>query len=336
MLKAPKFWYIKKNSFYSELLLPLSLVFKLGTKIRNLISIKKFSPIPTICIGNIVIGGAGKTPVSMKICKMLTLAGYNPHFISKGYASIIKESTLVEKWHSPKSVGDESLLLSEITSTWIGSDRIKSANLAKKSGADCLIMDDGFQNPTIAKDFSIVVVDGEQEFGNKKVIPAGPLRESIKRGLSRTNLIVVIGNITDELKKLIPIEVPIFKAQFEIKKNNEIFKGKNVTAFAGIAYPNKFFKTLEAQGAKVIKRISYSDHYIYDENDLLALAEIANKTKSILVTTKKDFVRIPKTYRPIVNTLDGEIVFEKEQLLTERLSSIIENFFINKQKNNDH
>jgi len=334
MLKAPKFWYNKENTIYSNLLYPFSLVFKFGTKVRNFLSIKKISPIPTICIGNIVVGGAGKTPVSMKICKMLTFAGYNPHFISKGYASVIKESTLVEPWHSPKSVGDESLLLAEIAPTWIGVDRIKSANSAKKDGADCLIMDDGFQNPSIGKDFSIIVVDGEQEFGNKRVIPAGPLRESIRRGLSRTNLVVVIGNLSNELKKMIPAIIPIFKAKFEINKDNEIFKGKNVTAFAGIAYPNKFFKTLEAQGAKVIKKISYPDHYIYDENDLLSLAEIANKAKSILVTTKKDFVRIPKLYRPMIHTLDGEIVFEKEKLLTELLSSILENFFIKQPSNN--
>ena len=333
MLKAPKFWYNQKDTLYSNILYPLSLVFRFGTILRNWVSIKKLSPIPTICIGNIVVGGAGKTPVSMKICKMLTKAGYKPHFISKGYAGTIKESTLVETWHSPKSVGDESLLLSEIASTWIGINRIQSANLAKKNGADCLILDDGFQNPSIDKDFSIIVVDGEQEFGNKRVLPAGPLRESILRGLSRTNVVVVIGKINKTLKMLIPSTIPVFRAKFEIKKDNEIFKGKKVTAFAGIAYPSKFFKTLEAQGAKIIKEVSYPDHYIYNENDLLNLAEIANKTKSILVTTKKDFVRIPKTYRPLINTLDGEIIFEKEDIITEQLSNMLENHFIGQPSN---
>ena len=201
MLKAPKFWYKKEDTIYSKALYPLSLFFRFGTKIRNLISLEKSSPLPTICIGNIVVGGAGKTPVAMKVCSMLIKSGYKPHFISKGYASIIKESTLVAPWHSAKSVGDESLLLSEIAKTWIGKNRIKSAQLAKKNGADCLIMDDGFQNPSISKDFSIVVVDGEQEFGNKRVMPSGPLRESIRRGFSRTNVIVVIGEIKKELKK---------------------------------------------------------------------------------------------------------------------------------------
>ena len=143
------------------------------------------------------MGGAGKTPVSLKIGKILKLAGYNPNFVTKGYTGIIKNSTLVEVWHSPKSVGDESLLLSEIAPTWVGIDRNKSIKLAGNSGCDCIIMDDGFQNSSIHKNFSIVVINESQEFGNQRVIPAGPLRESIPNGLSRTNLVVVIGNITE-------------------------------------------------------------------------------------------------------------------------------------------
>lgn len=333
MLKAPKFWYNKNDTIYSNALYPFSLLFRFGTKIRNLLSTEEYSPIPIICIGNIVVGGAGKTPVSMKIAKILIEAGYKPNFITKGYSGIIKESTLVKSWHSPTSVGDESLLLSNIASTWIGNDRIKSSVLAKKNGADCLIMDDGFQNLSVAKDFSIVVVDGEQEFGNKRVMPSGPLRESIRRGLSRTNLVIVIGNISKKLKDLIPSNIPVFSASFSINNDNKIFKGKNVTAFAGIAYPDKFFKTLINQGAKVVKEISYPDHYIYDENDLLSLAEIANKTKSILVTTRKDFVRVPHSYQPIINALDGEIVFEKESVIKELLSNVIENYILDRPNN---
>ena len=325
MLKAPKFWYQKKDTYLSNSLYPFSLLFRLGTKIRSLISIKKKSPLPIICIGNIVVGGAGKTPVSLKIGKLLIKAGYKPHFISKGYAGLIKKSTLVQSWHSATSVGDESILLSKIAPTWIGVDRINSSKLAKKEGGDCLIMDDGFQNPTILKNFSIIVVNASQEFGNKRVMPSGPLRESVKRGISRTNLVVSIGEISDELKKTIPSNIPIFKAKFEINTENKNFKGQHITAFAGIAYPEKFFKSLEEQGGKIVKQIIYSDHYIYNENDLLSLAETANKTKSILVSTQKDYVRIPKPYRSLINTLEGEIVFENENLLIEILSNVIEN-----------
>ena len=329
MLKAPKFWYQKKDTVYSRTLYPFSLLFRLGTKVRNFINHTNKSPLPIICIGNIVIGGAGKTPVALKIGKILIKAGYKPHFISKGYAGIIKTNILVESWHSPKSVGDEPLLLSKIAPTWIGTNRNNSIQLANDKGSDCIVMDDGFQNPTIHKDFSIVVINASQEFGNKRVIPAGPLRESIKRGMSRTNLVIVIGEKTNDLEKLIPTHIPTIFAKFNINNENKIFKGQKITAFAGIAYPEKFFNSLREQGAKIVKEITYPDHHIFDENDLFSLAEIANKTQSILVSTQKDFVRIPKPYRSLINTLEGEIVFENEDLIKEILSNVIENHLQN-------
>ena len=326
MLKAPKFWYKKKDTYLSNSLYPFSLLFRFGTKIRNLISTKQKSPLPVICIGNIVVGGAGKTPVALKIGKLLIKAGYKPHFISKGYAGLIKKSTLVQSWHSATSVGDESILLSEVAPTWVGKDRINSSKLAKNEGGDCLIMDDGFQNPTIQKDFSIIVINASQEFGNKRVMPSGPLRESINRGLSRTNLIISVGEISNELKKIISENITIIEAKFQIKKENKNFNNQKITAFAGIAYPDKFFQSLKEQGGKIVKQVSYPDHYIYTENDLLSLAESANKTKSILVSTQKDNVRIPKTYRSLVNTLEGEIIFQNENLLVEILTNVIENY----------
>ncbi len=269
MLKAPKFWYKKNDTYLSNSLYPLSLLFRFGTKIRNFISRKTSSGIPVICIGNIVVGGAGKTPVALKIGNLLKLNGYNP--------------------------------------------------------ADCIIMDDGFQNPTLQKDFSIIVINGEQGFGNKRVIPSGPLRESISRGISRANLVIVIGEIAQDVKDKIPSTVPIIHAKFQISTDNKIYKNQKVTAFAGIAYPEKFYNSLSEQGAILEKKISYPDHHIFDENDMLNLAENANLTKSVLVTTKKDFVRIPKSYRSLVSTLNGEIRFEDENLLKEILSNVLEN-----------
>ncbi len=325
MLKAPRFWYKKNDTYLSNTLYPLSLLFRFGTKLRNIVSRKVSSELPVICIGNIVVGGAGKTPVAIKLGSILKKNGYNPHFVSKGYGGIESNNTLIKEWHSAKSVGDESLLLSEIAPTWIGANRNKSFDLAKENGADCIIMDDGFQNPTLQKDFSIIVVNGEQGFGNKRVIPSGPLRESISRGISRANLIIVIGEIAKDVKKKISSTVPLIHANFKISRDNKIYKNQKVTAFAGIAYPEKFYNSLKDQGAILEKKIDYPDHHIFDENDMLNLAEIANITKSILVTTKKDFVRIPKLYRSLVSTLDGEIEFEDEKLLIEILGNIIEN-----------
>jgi len=325
MLKAPKFWYLKRDSLQSNVLYPFSLIFRLGTKIRNFVSKEKKTNLPIICVGNIVIGGAGKTPVALKIGNMLREGGYNPHFVSKGYGGLEKNNTLVQDWHSPKSVGDESLLLSEIAPTWIGFDRSKSFELASENGADCIVMDDGFQNPTLQKDFSIVVINGEQGFGNKRVIPSGPLRESINRGLSRTNLVITIGDISDTIKDKIPKHIPLIGANFKIKEDDIMLKGQRITAFAGIAYPEKFFNSLKLVKANIVDKISYSDHHIYSENDLLYLAEIANKNKSILVTTKKDMVRIPKNFRSLVKTIDGFIQLNDEKLLFEILTNLIEN-----------
>ena len=325
MLKAPKFWYYKRDSFLSNSLYPFSLLFRLGTKIRNLISKETKAYLPIICVGNIVVGGAGKTPVALKIGNMLKKAGYNPHFVSKGYGGLEKNNTLVKDWHSPKSVGDEPLLLSEIAPTWIGLNRNKSFKLAENSGANCIVMDDGFQNPTLQKDFSIVVINGEQGFGNKRVIPSGPLRESISRGLSRTNLVITIGDISDSVKNKIPKHIPMIGASFKLKEDDLMLKGQKVTAFAGIAYPEKFFNSLKFVKANIVDQISYSDHHNYSENDILNLAERANKNKSILVTTKKDMVRIPKTFRSLVKTIDGFIQFDDEKLLLEILTNLIEN-----------
>ena len=325
MFKAPRFWYKKNDTIISNSLYPLSLLFRLGTKIRAILSTRKNSALPVICIGNIVVGGAGKTPVAIKMGELLKKNGYNPHFVSKGYGGIESSNILVKEWHSAKSVGDESLLLSEVAPTWIGKDRNKSFILAKEYGANCIIMDDGFQNPTLQKDFSIVIINGEQGFGNKRVIPSGPLRESISRGISRANLIIVIGEISNDVKEKIPNTVPIIYGQFRISKDNKIYKNQKITAFAGIAYPDKFYNSLEEEGAILEKKISYPDHHIFDENDMLHLAEIANLTKSVLVTTKKDFVRIPKPYRSLVSTLDGAIEFEDEGLLVEILTNLLEN-----------
>ncbi len=329
MLKAPKFWYSKNDSFLSTILYPASLIYRFVGKIYISLNKPNKSEIPVICIGNLVVGGAGKTPVALKISEILKFSGYNPHFLTRGYAGKIKDNIKVHDGHSAEEVGDESLILSEVAPTWIGSNRIRSSKLAKKNNADCIIMDDGFQNPTIKKDFSIIVIDGKQGFGNKRVLPSGPLRESIRRGLKRADAIILVGEDKLNIKKFLSVSIPFFNATFDVSKNKEIFKGKNVTAFAGIAYPTKFFDTLKEQGAKILKKINFPDHYIYTENDLLKLVEIANNNQSILVTTKKDYVRIPKNYKKIVHKLDGEIILDEEENLRIILNNVLETLILN-------
>ncbi|PPR44748.1 MAG: Tetraacyldisaccharide 4'-kinase [Alphaproteobacteria bacterium MarineAlpha5_Bin11] len=331
MLRAPKFWYVRNTTIFSTIFLPTSLLFRLLSKLYILFSSKNSSTVPVICIGNLVVGGAGKTPVALKVGNLLKLAGYRPHFLTRGYAGKIKENIRVLNNHSPEEVGDESIILSSVAPTWIGSNRIKSAKLAIKNNADCIIMDDGFQNPTIKKDFSIIVIDGKQGFGNQKVLPSGPLRESINSGLKRANAVIIVGEDTFNIKKFIPSSIPCFGAKFDVSNNEKIYKGKKVTAFAGIAYPTKFFDTLENQGAKILKTFTFPDHYIYTETDLLNLVEKANKNNSILVTTKKDLIRVPESYKPLVYILEGEIKLGEEEVLKEVLINVLENFIYVKE-----
>ena len=196
---------------------------------------------------------------------------------------------------------------------------------AEKKEYDFAILDDGLQQKNIAYDLKIACFNSSEFIGNGFVLPAGPLRESIKRGLSRTNLVITIGEISESVKNKIPKHIPMIGASFKIKEDDLMLKGQKITAFAGIAYPEKFFNSLKLVKANIVDQISYSDHHIYSENDLLNLAEIANKHKSILVTTKKDIVRIPKSFRSLVKTIDGFIHFDDEKLLLEILTNLVEN-----------
>ena len=216
MLKAPKFWYKKNDTYLSNSLYPLSLLFRFGTKIRNFVSRKSSTGIPVICIGNIVVGGAGKTPVALKIGNLLKLNGYNPHFVSRGYGGVETSNVLVKEWHSAKSVGDESLLLAEVAPTWIGQDRNKSFILAKEKGADCIIMDDGFQDFSIKKDLNIICFNNIDAVGNGLMLPAGPLREPLKN-INEAQIVIINGkrnkNFENKIKS-ISRNAEIFYSQY--------------------------------------------------------------------------------------------------------------------------
>ena len=321
MLKAPKFWYYNQDSFLSNALYPLSLVFRLGTRIRNLVSKERKANLPIICVGNIVIGGAGKTPVALKIGNMLKKAGYNPHFVSKGYGGLEKNNTLVKDWHSPKSVGDEPLLLSEIAPTWIGLDRNRSFRLAKEQGANCIVMDDGFQNPTLQKDFSIVVINGEQGFGNKRVIPAGPLRENISN-LKKYKNIVLNGNLENIYKikrdlNKISTNFNIHIGKYIPLNKNKFDLNKKYLAFSGIGNHETFISMLKENKFNIIKDIEFPDHYNYLQSDLNRILSLSNKMNCKIITTEKDIKRIKNKNK--INFIKTELKIEDEEKMIEAI-----------------
>ena len=297
-MQAPKFWQKSdKQSIASIMLLPLALIYKnIGLMRQKLVNQYKAN-IPVICIGNIVAGGAGKTPVALYLGQYIKKKSINIHYLSRGYGAKLSGVIKVDiNNHSAIDVGDEPLLLAEIAPTWIAKNRVDGVKAAVDSGADIIIMDDGFQNPYLYKDLSLVVVDTAVGFGNGKIIPSGPLRETIKNGLSRADGVILIG---DE-------EMPVELSKFDSDKIYHatlkpdidwVNDGGKYVAFAGIGRPSKFFSSLKLAGVKISQCYSYGDHYNYKNSDLEYLRKKAKQYSAKLITTKKDILRISKQQR---------------------------------------
>lgn len=314
--KAPKFW--EQDGIIAKLLSPLSGIYASKTA-KRLAETKGYkAKIPVICVGNLVAGGAGKTPIALYIAKQLIADGKKPHFLCSDYAGEVETPQKVESGDCAK-YGDEAVLLSKTAPTWVGSDRAATAKLAQKAGAEILIMDDGFQNPSLKKDFSIVVIDGAYGFGNGRVIPAGPLREPIDVGLKRADCIVVMG---EEAAKLPATELPKFSAKLEIEYE-ESLQADDVIAFCAIARPQKFYDALRAKDLKIVQEFSFPDHHLYSEEDLKKILNAATERQAIAVTTEKDYVKIPKQLRVMLHLVKAEAVFAESEKFMAALNKKI-------------
>tara|TARA_A100001037_G_C15091087_1_gene609133 strand:+ start:384 stop:1361 length:978 start_codon:yes stop_codon:yes gene_type:complete len=321
-MKTPKFWY-SKNSIISILLRPISFLWVLGSILRKKKSYN-FNNIKIIKVGNVVAGGSGKTPTVISIVKKLANSKYQVHIISRGYKGSIKKSTLVNTdIHSYKEVGDESIILSKIAPTWIGNNRIESIKNAQKMGAKIVILDDGIQDTSIKGDLNLLVFNGLQGLGNGKIIPAGPLREKLSDSIKKCHLSIIIdediNNIANKLNNLLPI----IKAKINIESeylNN--FKNKNVVAFCGLGFPEKFFKTIKEIGCNIRYKKSFPDHYQYKEKDLKELIDIAIKYNSLLITTEKDHIKILKKYRNRIYYFPITVDFINDKIINDKLYSL--------------
>jgi len=321
-MKTPKFWY-SKNSIISILLRPISFLWVLGSILRKKKSYN-FNNIKIIKVGNVVAGGSGKTPTVVSIVKKLANSKYQVHIISRGYKGSIKKSTLVNTdIHSYKEVGDESIILSKIAPTWIGNNRIESIKNAQKMGAKIVVLDDGIQDASIKGDLNLLVFNGLQGLGNGKIIPAGPLREKLSDSIKKCHLSIIIdediNNIANKLNNLLPI----IKAKINIESeylNN--FKNKNVVAFCGLGFPEKFFKTIKEIGCNIRYKKSFPDHYQYKEKDLKELIDIAIKYNSLLITTEKDHIKILKKYRNRIYYFPITVDFINDKIINDKLYSL--------------
>jgi len=304
-MKQPRFWY-QKNTFAEKLLKPFGFLYGWIVQFR-IQHTKAYQPKTSlICVGNICVGGTGKTPLCLALADYFQAKGKNVYFLSHGYKSKLQNILIDPRTHTSQQVSDEALLFANKLPTVVNKNRAQGLQKAEKYGADLVIMDDGFQNPTVEKKCALVVFDGLRGIGNGSCMPAGPLRESLKQGLTRAAAAVIVGedkhNLAQQIKELYP-KLPILKGHVEPLMNLEKRKG---IAFAGIGNPNKFFDMLEKNGVQVTQKISFPDHYAYTREDIEQLLAL----KQELFTTKKDAVKIDIDLQPKLTVVDIRFVFD--------------------------
>ncbi len=324
-MRPPAFWFTSPDrpGLRARLLTPLAALAAKVTARRVARAPEYRAPVPVVCVGNLNLGGTGKTPTVIALAQMYQSMGYAPHILSRGYGGSLAGPVQVDiRAHSAAEVGDEPLLMAAFAPVWIAHARAEAGRAAVAAGADLLIMDDGFQNPSLAKDLSLLVVDAAIGFGNGRVFPAGPLREPVAAGLARADLVVSIG--PPEIQRLFARRysigaLPLLQAELRPLQMGMGWTGRRVLAFAGIGRPEKFFSTLRAQGAEVLRAEALSDHQPLTE-PLMARLELEAKTLGAqLVTTEKDAVRLPAKFRAKVLALPVRLEFAAPECLERHL-----------------
>ncbi len=315
-MRAPDFW--QGQSLLSRLLAPAGWLYAAGGWLRFRLARPVQAPVPVVCVGNLVAGGAGKTPAVLALAELLR--DWSPHALTRGYGGRIAGPLRVDPdRHSADDVGDEALLLARRLPAWISRKRPAGAIAAAEAGARLVLMDDGFQNPELAKDISLLVVDAAHGFGNGRCLPAGPLREPPGRGLARTDAVILVGDGVPDL----PYAGPVFRARVVPKAGAANWRGRPLVAFAGIGRPEKFFTTLRSLGADLRSTHAFADHHRYAQAELCALAQEAGESAA-LVTTEKDYVRLPPDWQKRVETLPVVLRFEAPDAVTVWLQARLE------------
>lgn len=325
-LKPPQFWSAEPGtSRLSKALAPLGAVYHAAVQRRIATTEPVSVGVPVICAGNATMGGVGKTPFVRAICFMLSAVGRTPHVLTRGYGGQLKGPVAVNPEHSAAEVGDEPLLLARDHPVWISRERVPGAAAAAKAGADVIVMDDGLQNPSLAKDFSFLLVDAPTLFGNGAVFPAGPLRERPEAARSRSQAVVAVlpdgcTEVPRTLKRFAR-GIELIEAWFVL--DEAAMPEGPLLAFCGIGRPERFFRALLGAGADLVDAVPFADHHPYAPDDLAFLHERAQRLGATLVTTEKDLVRLAPSERHGITAIPGRMDVRDEARLLRLLTEVL-------------
>jgi tetraacyldisaccharide 4'-kinase len=294
-MREPAFWW-RKPGLAAHLLAPLAALYG-AVAARRLRRPGQRARARVVCIGNLTVGGAGKTPTAIAAARALNDMGARPAFLTRGYGGRLAGPIIVSPAHSAADVGDEPLLLARVATTVVARDRVAGAAMAVDAGADAIVMDDGFQNPSLHKDLSIIVVDGRRGIGNGRVVPAGPLRAPLAAQLPRAHALLVIGEPGPSARSVVEAArhggSPALTGRLvPYPAAVAALAGTRVLAFAGIADADKFFSTLREAGVAVAATRRFADHHRFSATEAAGLIAEAEQSRLALVTTEKDQARM--------------------------------------------
>jgi tetraacyldisaccharide 4'-kinase len=327
-MRAPQFWESVPPTSLAKILRPFSAIYGWAAAERMAQGGERAAA-PAICVGNFVAGGAGKTPAAIAVARLLIEMGEHVAFLSRGYGGTARgEPVRVDpSRYQAAEVGDEPLLLARVAPTFVSRDRPAAARAAVAAGASVLVLDDGLQNPSLVKDFSLALVDGGFGFGNGLCMPAGPLRAPLAAQAQHVALIVAVagaGAATPVAPPPALAKIPVIAARIEPDAEEATrLRGKDVFAFAGIGRPQKFFETLKGVGARLVAERSFPDHHRYAPGELATMFAEASAAGLPVVTTEKDFVRLPAAYAEKAVALPVRLQFEDAPRLTRLLAEAL-------------
>ena len=321
--------FLKKlrGLFFFPVFYLLSLVWLFLHNLRITLGRYEKMPLPVVCIGNITLGGAGKTPTVIFLASYLKKNNINAHVVSRGYGGKFKDTVFVNRRrHNASDVGDEPLLISRYSKVWVSRKKRDGIFSAYKAGADLVLLDDGHQNFSIEKNVSILVFDAERSLTNAKIFPLGDLRESPESAITRADFLICIGRSFSRKQ---------FKETFLRHHSSKIIEGefipniipklknRKLVAFCGIGRPEKFFSMLKRLNMQVIHEVSFPDHHFYTERQIINIFKIADKNNAMVVTTEKDHVKLSKAFKKKIHPIKIELHLSKSEKLLLRLKTLV-------------